>query len=626
MVGMGPTWTNLCYIVHMDMYSKPSPDDDLGVNMDNPSGPSSEQSLAHQGDELTGGISDYLKVLHCSNLDFGMNFEEVELLARQFGEIEKIRLLVAESGKTLNAYIVFKSSAAAGKAHSKLNGHKVSDLVLQTCLFNVRNLKDDPFDYYPKSTDMNIERKAPVPIWFVAKYKEGTNNFLKASETLNKTLNGIPPNNLKRYGKNILIKAKNLVQGKLLESFKPSTNSNIQSITPHRSFNSVKGVIFSKDLHELSEEEILQRSQSNVYEIKKFRGTNHAILLVFSTEHLPDYVSFGDHVRMRVRRFRPNPKQCRKCFEYGHFSDNCHNTQRCPRCSATHNLCSSCNKQYFCYLCDGQHSPMSNECPRRKFEREILETADVEHISIGSAKRQVMGANTNPHSSYANIIKNIKSSNIRENRNKVNTQHILNSSLPSSLPDLASSSPNASTSKTSSVHAISESTSLSSKSLGTKPKLPSKQAKKKSNSGGFQLPPKQKRSRPSSPNKPSIEITNRFEALDPFSPLLNTRPLKRMAMSSSCSDINTLKNSEHSTSSLTKASVPSCSSLTADAADPDIAASVEQKTSKSNSNSDIRSCHHLGDGSQQSSHKSKSSKLARSSVTSKIIFDLKDKS
>ena len=46
------------------------------------------------------------------------------------------------------------------------------------------------------------------------------------------------------------------------------------------------------------------------------------------------------------------------------------------------------------------HSPSSNECSRNKFERDVIETSNVEHISMGSAKRQVMGANRSENSSY----------------------------------------------------------------------------------------------------------------------------------------------------------------------------------------------------------------------------------
>ena len=51
---------------------------------------------------------------------------------------------------------------------------------------------------------------------------------------------------------------------------------------------------------------------------------------------------------------------------------------------------------------------LPNECPRKKFEREVTETANVERISIESAKRQVMGANRSENSSYAAAIKKIK--------------------------------------------------------------------------------------------------------------------------------------------------------------------------------------------------------------------------
>ena len=78
------------------------------------------------------------------------------------------------------------------------------------------------------------------------------------------------------------------------------------------------------------------------------------------------------------------------------------------RCSETHEQNISCHAKLFCFLWDGNHSPSSNECPRKKFEREVIETANVERISIGSAKRQVMGANGSENSSYAAAIKKKK--------------------------------------------------------------------------------------------------------------------------------------------------------------------------------------------------------------------------
>ena len=56
-------------------------------------------------------------------------------------------------------------------------------------------------------------------MWFVAKYKEGSTNFLKASDTLNKTLNGIPPSNLKRYGKKYINKGQEFSPRKTIRMF-----------------------------------------------------------------------------------------------------------------------------------------------------------------------------------------------------------------------------------------------------------------------------------------------------------------------------------------------------------------------------------------------------------------------
>ena len=67
--------------------------------------------------------------------------------------------------------------------------------------------------------------------------------------------------------------------------------------------------------------------------------------------------------------------------------------QRCYRCSDAHESIDACRNEWFCFLCVGKHSPSSKDCPRCKYEKEIVETADVEQISIGSAKRQIMGAN-----------------------------------------------------------------------------------------------------------------------------------------------------------------------------------------------------------------------------------------
>ena len=77
-------------------------------------------------------------------------------------------------------------------------------------------------DYFPEDDSQDfVERKAPTPVWFVATYKDEKENYVKATDTLHRALNGIPSYNIKKYGKNILIKVKNSIRSELLQDYKP---------------------------------------------------------------------------------------------------------------------------------------------------------------------------------------------------------------------------------------------------------------------------------------------------------------------------------------------------------------------------------------------------------------------
>ena len=66
-----------------------------------------DETLGHQGVKNTSGNNACLRVLHCSNMDFSMNFEEVHMLFKQFGKIERERLKFAESETSLDSYTLF---------------------------------------------------------------------------------------------------------------------------------------------------------------------------------------------------------------------------------------------------------------------------------------------------------------------------------------------------------------------------------------------------------------------------------------------------------------------------------------------------------------------------------------
>ena len=66
-----------------------------------------------------------------------------------------------------------------------------------------------PLPTFPRMTlKILLRGKHPSPVWFVATYKDDEENYVKATDTLHRGLNGIPSNNIKRYGRNTLVKSK----------------------------------------------------------------------------------------------------------------------------------------------------------------------------------------------------------------------------------------------------------------------------------------------------------------------------------------------------------------------------------------------------------------------------------
>ena len=61
-----------------------------------------------------------------------MNFEEVHMLFKQYGKIERIRLRLTENERSLDSYVVFISIDSAEDAHNKLGGRTVNGFTLRT--------------------------------------------------------------------------------------------------------------------------------------------------------------------------------------------------------------------------------------------------------------------------------------------------------------------------------------------------------------------------------------------------------------------------------------------------------------------------------------------------------------
>ena len=344
------------------------------------------KALGHQGAKSGGKfVKD---VVYCTKANSSLTYDNVYDEMNQFGTVRRIKMIYDKSDDSYEIYVTFLNSVNAEAALDHMKS-KDTENAKNYLIKDSRNLADDPFDFIPPATKTNeTARKPPTLTWHVGIYKGDNSNFIKASEFIQKKIGNLPPGHLKKYGRGILIRAGNDTQIHMLENFHPSEEGYIRSITPHKSFNTVKGVVYSKDLYEYDEEEILTMCPPLVYAVKKLKGTNNAIVLTFSSHILPTDLLI-EHSRIKVRKFKQRPTQCFQCFTYGHIISKCTNTPRCRTCSGTHDTTNDCSLPAFCLHCNGPHSPSSRSCPKYKLETKILEVAHDEKVSYGTARNIV---------------------------------------------------------------------------------------------------------------------------------------------------------------------------------------------------------------------------------------------
>ena len=353
-----------------------------------------------------------------------LNYETLYDAFKIFGIIERIKLKMADDEKYFEAFITFRDAGSASSAHEKYDGSYAEKSLYRTKLISSRNLVDEDGDYIPRlyldhENERQIQRQRPTSYWHIASYKEGRENIIHGTKCLKRKLGFIDKVNIKKYGRSILVKAETKVQVAMLNNFIPSQDDVISKVVPHHTFNTLKGIVYSRDLFDFSDQEILEMCPSSVYEVKKLSGLNGAILLFFNTRFIPDYIDV-EGIRIRVKKYKYKPRQCFQCFEFGHVISRCQNDSRCHSCSGIHENFEPCGPTN-CVNCGGNHPPTSKDCSRFKFEQDILEVAHNEFISIGSAKRKVMGANQSPDSSYASVVREMKKRQY-SNKKKLNHQ------------------------------------------------------------------------------------------------------------------------------------------------------------------------------------------------------------
>lgn len=181
---------------------------------------------------------------------------------------------------------------------------------------------------------------------------------------------------------------------------------------PHPHLNSCKGVIRTRDLHDMEEDEIVtELKDQGVTHVKRITlkrddkiiktGT---YILTFNLHDQPDRILIG-YLSVRVDTYIPNPLRCFTCQKFGHGSASCKNKPVCCTCGEDgHQLI--CTRPPKCCNCNGDHPASSKDCPVWIKEKEIQRIRVTKKISYPQARKQVEGVPAyNFQHSFASVVK-----------------------------------------------------------------------------------------------------------------------------------------------------------------------------------------------------------------------------
>lgn len=182
-------------------------------------------------------------------------------------------------------------------------------------------------------------------------------------------------------------------------------------VSPHRTLNSIKGIIRCRDISDMAEEDIQNElGDQNVTHVKRIymdKGTKatNTYIVTFGTTELPASIKIG-YLNVRVSPYIPNPLRCYKCQEYGHGASKCARTERCSNCGGNHSN-QGCTVEPSCVHCHLKHPTTDRNCPRFLLEKEIQRIKYTEKISFPEARQKAQGLNSTP--TYAAVMKKCRS-------------------------------------------------------------------------------------------------------------------------------------------------------------------------------------------------------------------------
>jgi len=209
-------------------------------------------------------------------------------------------------------------------------------------------------------------------------------------------------------------------------------------VSPHRSLNTSRGVIRSRDIADCNVEEIVEELQpqgvtaSSITHVRDgdSRRRTNTVILTFASLQPPKHITAG-YLRVPVEPYIPNPLHCFNCQKYGHSSRACKSTALCVHCGETGHEAAQCKNHQKCINCKGDHSASSRECPKWKLEKRVQQIKVERGISFPDARKAVLleqSANTSSKITAASVISSATTTQQIQKKNNIslhpNTTHL----------------------------------------------------------------------------------------------------------------------------------------------------------------------------------------------------------
>ncbi|KAH8266722.1 hypothetical protein KR018_001964, partial [Drosophila ironensis] len=228
-----------------------------------------------------------------------------------------------------------------------------------------------------------------------------------AVETCKKTRSG-----------SLLIKTKNNIQAQKLLKIQTFHNFPVRA-EEHKTLNSSKGIVYSNELRNIEEKEILEelKSQSVINVRKILKKDNNdknkttetgLIILTFSKITLPDKLWIGYEV-VNIRPYIPPPMRCFNCLRFGHTSIYCKSPKTCANCSERNHTTNNeqCTNTQTCINCKFEddtikhHNAMDKSCPAFIKQKELTAIKTTQKVDHKTARFIYNTRHTHPPTPYA---------------------------------------------------------------------------------------------------------------------------------------------------------------------------------------------------------------------------------